>query len=169
MHDRDGEHSAVVCMLEYNRPPAASASRFGVAIGLPKQPSCPYPTSSSTMNSTFGEPASARSGRGHAGLDSSVVRPITPGNAVPGSYSFSGIVQISYRWNGRSWPLQEPESESLTTGHCHRPPIAADHPSRVISRCDQPALGLLSLVMRREITRREVPRDQEEHHARGMH
>src|ERR1700733_4850214 len=100
MHDRDGEHSAVVCMLEYNRPPAASASRFGVAIGLPKQPSCPYPTSSSTMNSTFGEPASARSGRGQAGLDSSVVRPITPGNAVPGSYSFSGMID-PHRRNGR--------------------------------------------------------------------
>jgi hypothetical protein len=28
-------------------------------------------------------------GRGHAGLDSSAVRPITPGNAIPGSYSSS--------------------------------------------------------------------------------
>src|ERR1700733_3377660 len=106
MHDRDGEHSAVVCMLEYNRPPAASASRFGVAIGLPKQPSCPYPTSSSTMNSTFGEPASARSGRGHAGLDSSVVRPITPGNAVPGSYSFSGMIEDLPSVE-RSWPYRD--------------------------------------------------------------
>jgi hypothetical protein len=35
MHDRDGEHSAVVCMFAYSSPPAASASRFGVAIGLP--------------------------------------------------------------------------------------------------------------------------------------
>jgi hypothetical protein len=34
-HDRDGEHSTVVCMLVYSRPPAASASRFSVAIGLP--------------------------------------------------------------------------------------------------------------------------------------
>ena len=35
MHERDGEHSAVVCMFVYSRPPAASASKFGVAIGLP--------------------------------------------------------------------------------------------------------------------------------------
>jgi len=35
MHDRDGEHSAVVCILVYSSPPAASVSRFGVAIGLP--------------------------------------------------------------------------------------------------------------------------------------
>jgi len=35
MHDRDGEHNAVVRMLLYSNPPAASASRFGVAIGLP--------------------------------------------------------------------------------------------------------------------------------------
>jgi hypothetical protein len=35
MHDRDGEHNAVVCMFVYNSPPSASASRFGVAIGLP--------------------------------------------------------------------------------------------------------------------------------------
>ena len=34
-HDRDGEHSAVVCMLLYRRPLLASASMFGVAIGLP--------------------------------------------------------------------------------------------------------------------------------------
>jgi hypothetical protein len=35
MHDREGEHSAVVCMLVYSSPPAASASRFGVDIGPP--------------------------------------------------------------------------------------------------------------------------------------
>jgi hypothetical protein len=34
MHDRDGEHSAVVCMFVYSSPPAASVSRFGVAIEL---------------------------------------------------------------------------------------------------------------------------------------
>ena len=53
----------------------------------------PEPVSSSTMNSTFGEPGVCPQRPGHAGLDSSVVRPITPGNAVPGSYSFSGIIQ----------------------------------------------------------------------------
>ena len=30
-----GEHNAVVCMLLYRRPSAASASKFGVSIGLP--------------------------------------------------------------------------------------------------------------------------------------
>jgi hypothetical protein len=34
-HERDGEHNAVVCMLLYSNPPAANASKFGVAIGLP--------------------------------------------------------------------------------------------------------------------------------------
>src|ERR1039457_2091800 len=43
------------------------------------------------MNSTFGAPGAARSGRGHAGVDSCAVRPITPGNAWPGSYSVSPI------------------------------------------------------------------------------
>ncbi len=79
MHERLGEHSAVVCMLLYRRPFEASASRFGVSIGLPKQPSWPKPVSSSTMNNTFGAPLAARFGTGHAGLDSSAVRPATPG------------------------------------------------------------------------------------------
>ncbi len=35
MQERLGEHSAVVCMLEKRRPSAASASKVGVAIGLP--------------------------------------------------------------------------------------------------------------------------------------
>ncbi len=34
-HDRDGEQSAVVCMLLKSRPSAARASMFGVSIGLP--------------------------------------------------------------------------------------------------------------------------------------
>ena len=33
MQERDGEHSAVVCMLVNSRPPLASLSRLGVAIG----------------------------------------------------------------------------------------------------------------------------------------
>jgi hypothetical protein len=35
LHERDGEHSAVVCMFVYRRPPAAKLSKFGVLIGLP--------------------------------------------------------------------------------------------------------------------------------------
>src|SRR5215471_14399111 len=48
--------------------------------------------------STFGASRLARSGRGHAGLDSSAVRPITPGNAVPGSYSVSPIARPSIHY-----------------------------------------------------------------------
>src|SRR5262245_30088621 len=43
------------------------------------------------MNNTFGAPSRARLGAGHAGLDTSKVRPITPENAWPDLYSFSAI------------------------------------------------------------------------------
>src|SRR3954467_1087326 len=43
------------------------------------------------MNSTFGAPAFARSGAGHAGVESAIVRPRLPGNAVPGLYSRNDI------------------------------------------------------------------------------
>src|SRR4029450_8913558 len=33
MHDREGEHSAVVCMLVYSSPPVARASGVGVGAG----------------------------------------------------------------------------------------------------------------------------------------
>ena len=46
------------------------------------------------MKSTLGEPGLARSGRGHAGDDSPMVRPITPGNAVPGAYSLIAIAVL---------------------------------------------------------------------------
>ena len=59
-------------------------------------PSWPKPVSSSTMNSTFGAPFGARTGAGHAGVDSSAVRPITPGKAVPDGYSFSGISTLLF-------------------------------------------------------------------------
>src|SRR5262245_4095825 len=39
------------------------------------------------MKSAFGAPSFARSGWGQAGLDSPMVRPRRPGNAVPGLYS----------------------------------------------------------------------------------
>jgi hypothetical protein len=39
------------------------------------------------MNITFGAPGFARSGAGHAGVDSAIVLPRFPGNAVPGLYS----------------------------------------------------------------------------------
>src|SRR5262245_47777904 len=40
------------------------------------------------MNKTFGAPSRARSGCGHAGDETSKVRPMTPLKAVPGLYSF---------------------------------------------------------------------------------
>src|SRR5262249_48379538 len=44
------------------------------------------------MNSTFGAPSRARFGAGHAGFETSKVRPITPGKAWPDLYSLSVIV-----------------------------------------------------------------------------
>src|SRR5579871_3054078 len=44
------------------------------------------------MNRTFGAPSLARLGAGHAGFETSKVRPITPGNACPDLYSLSVIV-----------------------------------------------------------------------------
>src|SRR5262245_42474683 len=43
------------------------------------------------MKRTLGAPSFARSGSGHAGDETSNVRPITPGNAVPGLYSTNAI------------------------------------------------------------------------------
>jgi len=40
-----------------------------------------------TMYSTFGAPFLARKGAGYAGSDSPMVRPMRPGNVVPGLYS----------------------------------------------------------------------------------
>src|SRR5215510_9254919 len=39
------------------------------------------------MNTTLGAPGLARTGAGHAGEDSPMVRPMRPGNVVPGLYS----------------------------------------------------------------------------------
>src|SRR4029450_9386021 len=43
------------------------------------------------MTTTFGASGIARTGCGHAGLDSSAVLPITPENALPGLYSLNAI------------------------------------------------------------------------------
>src|SRR5271157_3515154 len=48
------------------------------------------------INNTLGAPSPARSGSGQAGDDTSNVRPITPGKAVPGLYSLSPIVLSSF-------------------------------------------------------------------------
>src|SRR6202008_1586728 len=46
------------------------------------------------MNSTLGGPSLARRGSGQAWLDTSIVRPMTPLNAVPGTYSFNDILVL---------------------------------------------------------------------------
>src|SRR5262249_55336640 len=43
------------------------------------------------MNRMFGAPSRARLGAGHAGWDTSNVRPITPGKARPDLYSLSAM------------------------------------------------------------------------------
>jgi hypothetical protein len=48
------------------------------------------------MNNTLGVPSFALSGCGHAGDDTSNVRPMTPVKAVPGLYSLSAIANSSY-------------------------------------------------------------------------
>src|SRR2546429_1826105 len=53
------------------------------------------------MNTTLGAPSRARTGAGQAGADSSAVRPITPGNAAPGSYS---TIAMRTSHAGRYWP-----------------------------------------------------------------
>ena len=63
------------------------------------------------MNRTFGAPSDARFGAGHAGLDSSAVRPITPGNRAPGSYSIKDTpnphhVDVDNRDQHR-WPAND--------------------------------------------------------------
>src|SRR5262249_61861217 len=52
------------------------------------------------MNSTFGAPARVRLGAGEAGLDTSKVRPITPGKAWPDLYSLSDIFSSLFTKGG---------------------------------------------------------------------
>ena len=54
------------------------------------------------MKSTFGAPGLARTGAGHAGCDSPMVRPMTPGNVVPGLYSLRLIsCSLAAEWPDR--------------------------------------------------------------------
>ena len=55
-------------------------SSVGVSQSPPNGESCPKPTSSQITTMTFGAPAGGRLGAGHAGEETSSVRPITPGN-----------------------------------------------------------------------------------------
>src|SRR5829696_7498264 len=49
----------------------------GVAMSLPKHPSCANPRSSSTMTTTLGAPGGGAGRGGNAGVDSAIVRPMT--------------------------------------------------------------------------------------------
>ena len=84
MHERDGEHSAVVCMLVYVRPSAASASMFGVrdraAVAAEVAEAGVVEDDEEHVRGVLG----GRFGAGQAGVDSSAVRAITPGNVAPG-------------------------------------------------------------------------------------
>ncbi len=88
---RVGVHSAVVWKFAYRSPRSARRSSVGVSHSPPNAENCPNPTSSHSITMTFGVPADARFGAGHAGDDSSSVRPITPGNSVAGSYSMMSL------------------------------------------------------------------------------
>src|SRR5450631_1747148 len=70
------------------------------------------------MNSTFGAPSRARTGAGQAGVDSSAVRPITPGNATPGPYSTTGMQTTPAVRPLPLWPIScgaRPEPASPAT------------------------------------------------------
>src|SRR5450631_1286414 len=63
---------------------------------------------------TFGAPGVARTGCGQAGDDWSVVRPMTPGNAVPGLYSISPIGAPPAAWDGVPVPPAETRTSQQT-------------------------------------------------------
>src|SRR5215467_9477725 len=73
------------------------------------------------MKSTFGAPSLARLGAGHAGLETSNVRPITPGKACPGLYSLSDMM-LSFTPHGsrQSHPThaRAPVSADSIWGDC---------------------------------------------------
>src|SRR5580698_10923614 len=75
-----------------------------------------------TMKRTLGAPSLARSGDGHAGSDSPIVRPMRPGNVVPGLYSLIAISAsrllvsvVSHGCGGRTIRLRT--SQCASSGH----------------------------------------------------
>src|SRR5436190_12108790 len=67
------------------------------------------------MNKTLGAPSLARSGSGQAGLETSNVRPMTPGNAVPTLYSLSDtlVCPFEMRPNALTWSLIDDDDRRL--------------------------------------------------------
>ena len=70
-----------------------------------------------------------RTGCGHAGLDSLVVRPITPGNAVPGLYSFNAMRPISL--------AKAPRAQMSSRRH-QTPPPPIEHFTPTGVKCQPP-------------------------------
>ena len=71
------------------------------------------------MNNTLGAPSFARSGSGHAGFDTSKVRPITPVNAVPGLYSFSAMFVSFFPAIAADTLLRSSPARNLNSLQCH--------------------------------------------------
>lgn len=86
------------------------------------------PVSSSTMYSTFGAPSLARMGAGQEGCEMSMVRPVTPLNACPALYSFSGI---SKWW----WP---PRSRKSAAAYASTDHFEVTEGSRPVALVDRP-------------------------------
>src|SRR5215831_3713312 len=61
-HDRDGEHSAVVCQFEYFNPNLAMRFSVGISMRPPNVSHAAIPVSSTMIYSTLGEPSAATGG-----------------------------------------------------------------------------------------------------------
>src|SRR5450631_2563405 len=97
------------------------------------------------MNSTFGAPSRARTGAGQAGVDSSAVRPITPGNATPGPYSTTGMQTTPAVRPLPLWPIScgaRPEPASpATDGADHIAPVGVAKVGQVSPRLGRSGRG----------------------------
>src|SRR5271156_6713895 len=84
MHEREGEHSAVVCHCEYIRPLSASRWSVGILIRPPKGDHAARPVSSYSMTRTLGAFFGALSARNadQSGLESRTSRLMVPLNGL---------------------------------------------------------------------------------------
>src|SRR5215470_20379164 len=81
---RVGEHSAVEWKLVYRSPLAAMRSSVGVGTTPPKVDGAPKPTSSVMIKRMLGAPCGGTTRGGHACLDWSALRLISPWNGCGG-------------------------------------------------------------------------------------
>src|SRR5664279_2669125 len=75
---RVGAQMAQVWKLVYRKPLLARVSKVGVWMSPPNVTGAPKPTSSKSIHTTLGAPASAFAGSGHHSFDSARVLPTTP-------------------------------------------------------------------------------------------